>query len=84
MQYHAAGSNGRKTEKKSILFKNIQKYSEKFITFSNVLRSSFILWGQNNDIYVSKKVEKIYGIQPRYDSMWSYSLSVMDFSDIIF
>ena len=70
MQYHAAGSNGRKTEKKSILFRNIQKYSEKFITFSNVLRSFFILWGQNNDGYAPKKVEKNCGIQPTYKSYY--------------
>ena len=66
VQYHAARSYGRKTEKKSILFRNIQIYSKIFITFSNILSSSFILWGQNNDIYASKKVEKNYGIQPNH------------------
>ena len=43
---------GQKTEKKSILFMNIQEYSKKFIIFLNVLNSPIIMWGQNNDIYV--------------------------------
>ena len=66
MQSHAATSYGQKTDKKSILFMNIQKYSKKFRTFLNVLASSIILWGQNSDTDVSKKLGKIYGIQSKH------------------
>ena len=37
---------------------NIQEYSKKFMIFLNVLTSSIILWGQNNDTDISKKLEK--------------------------
>ena len=45
---------------------NIQEYSKKFMIFLNVLTSSIILWGQNNDGTTSKKLEKNHGIQPTY------------------
>ena len=57
---------GQKTEKKSILFMNIQEYSKKFVTILIALKSSITLWGQKNDICTSKKLEKIYGIQPKH------------------
>ena len=45
---------------------NIQEYSKKFVTILIALKSSITLWGQKNDICTSKKLEKIYGIQPTY------------------
>ena len=50
---------------------NIQEYSKKFMIFLNVLTSSIILWGQNNDGTTSKKLEKNHGIQPNY-SEWGF------------
>ena len=48
---------------------NIQEYSKKFMIFLNVLTSSIILWGQNNDGITSKKLEKNHEIQPTH-TVW--------------
>ena len=56
---------------------NIQEYSKKFVTILIALKSSITLWGQKNDICTSKKLEKIYGIQPMIWLIWydSYDMT---------
>ena len=66
---------------------NIQEYSKKFMIFLNVLTSSIILWGQNNDGTTSKKLEKNHGIQPsnnKYNPLGHKRASKIAFQSITF
>ena len=48
----------------------IQVISKKFNIFLDILMCSFIWTGQKQDIYSQKKLRKILGIQPKYESYY--------------